>query len=84
MYFGSVQSCLFAAGGPWRAPARCSVPCVSFTSDQGRSAALTRGVAQVKHKLDEVLQQVVEEDESRLVQEQARVLLRAIMVSALV
>ena len=39
---------------------------------------------QVKHQLDGVLQRVVEEDESRLVQEQARVLLRAIMVSALV
>jgi hypothetical protein len=40
-------------------------------------------VWQVSHQLDAVLQQVVEEDESRLVQEQARVLLRAIMVSAL-
>ena len=39
---------------------------------------------QVKHHLDGVLQRVVAEDESRLVQEQARVLLRAIMVSALV
>lgn len=39
---------------------------------------------QVKHELDALLQRVVEEDESKLVQEQARVLLRAIMVSALV
>jgi uncharacterized protein with NRDE domain len=39
---------------------------------------------QVNHELDAVLQRVVEQDESKLVQEQARVLLRAIMVSDLV
>ena len=38
----------------------------------------------MQYQLDTVLQDVVEQDESRLVQEQARVLLRAFMVSALI
>lgn len=57
---------------------------LSFVHVLSRECGSDSWDIQVKHKLDAVLQEVVEEDESRLVQEQARVLLRAIMVSALV